>query len=391
MWRSFLPKGANVKMKRFAVGAAAAAVAAALSAPALAQTSSSSTNWLDPTGARYSGYTYGPYNNPTWYGIINGTMTIPDGGWQTDNGPGWGAGGRLGVPIAPNWDLQIMGNWSRSSKGGNDADQTLVGVDVLYLFNRSQLRPFLVFGGGGEYDSIKGTRNNVGYSESGWAPYLNAGLGLQYYFTDQWFTQVDARYKYSWISDKFFFDTAGDWYFNLGIGYHFGKPPAPPAPRVAPPPPAPVVVPPAPKPPPPPPPPPQPVTRKFDLSADALFAFGSSTLTADGKRRIDEVRTALQQAGIAGGDILITGHTDPIGSEAYNQKLSERRAEAVAAYLKSTGSTATIRTAGAGESQLRITEADCKAKGQARTRAALIACLAPDRRVEITGTGIVKQ
>jgi len=391
MWRSFLPKGANVKMKRFAVSVAAAAVAAALSAPAFAQTTTSTSNWMDPTGARYSGYAYSPYNNPTWYGILNGTMTIPDGGWQTDHGPGWGAGGKLGVPLAPNWDVQIMGNWSRSSKGGNDADQTLVGVDFLYLFNRSQLRPFLVFGGGGEYDSISGTRNNRGYSESGWAPYLNAGLGLQYYFTDQWFTQVDARYKYSWINDKFFFDTAGDWYFNLGIGYHFGKPPAPPAPRVAPPPPpAPVVVPPAPKPPPPPPPPPP--VRKFDLSADALFAFDSATLTPEGKRRIDEVRAALQQAGVvATGDILVRGHTDPIGSLAHNMRLSERRAEAVANYLKSQGVTVPIRTEGVGPKELLVTEADCKAKGQARTKAALIACVAPDRRVTIQATGTVKQ
>jgi OOP family OmpA-OmpF porin len=371
-----------MKTKQLALGATAAAVALAVSAPAAAQ-----------FGTVYPGYSYSPYANPTWYGILNGSAVIPDSGWQTDQSAGWGGGLKLGVPVAPHWDLQLMGNYIRSKDGDQKLDQVLVGVDALYLFNRSRLRPFLVFGAGGEYDDISGTRNRVRYDNSNWAPYVNAGLGLQYYFTDRFFTQIDARYKYSWIDeDKLFFKHAGDWYFNLGLGLHFGKPPAPPAPRVAPPPappPAPVVVPPpAPKPPPPPPPP---VTRKFDLSADALFAFGSANLTAEGKRRIDEVRTALQQAGIAGGDILITGHTDPIGAEAANQKLSERRAEAVAAYLRSTGSMANIRTQGAGETQLKVTEADCKAKGQARTRQALIACLAPNRRVEVTGTGVVKQ
>jgi OOP family OmpA-OmpF porin len=296
-----------------------------------------------------------------------------------------------------------MGNWARSTGNSNSINQTLVGVDALYLFNRSQLRPFVLFGGGGEYDNSRMQRNvntpnailtgaTQTFNESGWAPYLNVGVGLQYYLTDQWFTQVDARYKYSWISDsKFNFNTAGDWYFNLGIGYHFGKPPAPPAPRVAPPP-APVVVPPAPKPPPPPPPPPAPQVRNFDLSADALFAFDSATLTPEGKRRIDEVRAALQQAGVvATGDILVRGHTDPIGPLAHNMRLSERRAEAVANYLKSQGVTVPIRTEGVGPKELLVTEADCKAKGQARTKAALIACVAPDRRVTIQATGTVKQ
>ncbi len=82
------------------------------------------------------------------------------------------------------------------------------------------------------------------------------------------------------------------------------------------------------------------------------------------------------------------GHTDPIGTEAYNQKLSEQRARAFADFLVTEGvSPSIITTEGRGESQLRITEADCKAKGQAKTQQALIACLAPDRRVEVEVTG----
>ena len=123
-----------------------------------------------------------------------------------------------------------------------------------------------------------------------------------------------------------------------------------------------------------------------------MFAFDSAKLTPVGQARIDEVLTAVRQAGIVSVQTMtITGHTDPLGSDAYNQKLSEQRAATVRDYLASKGvSTSVMQANGAGETQLRVTEADCKAKGQAKTRTALIACLAPNRRVSVTATGVQK-
>jgi OOP family OmpA-OmpF porin len=134
---------------------------------------------------------------------------------------------------------------------------------------------------------------------------------------------------------------------------------------------------------------PAPVTRNFDFSADGMFAFDRAELSDVGRNRINNALTELKQAGITDiRNVRIVGHTDPLGSDAYNQTLSEARANSVKNYLASQGIAASAITAsGAGESQLKITEADCKAKGQARTRAALIACLAPDRRVEASFTG----
>ena len=93
-----------------------------------------------------------------------------------------------------------------------------------------------------------------------------------------------------------------------------------------------------------------------------------------------------RQAGIKSvSSMTIVGYTDPLGPDAYNQKLSEQRAAAVRDYLVSKGmSSSVIQTEGRGKSQPKVTEADCKAKGEAKTRQALIACLAPARRVEIT-------
>jgi len=81
--------------------------------------------------------------------------------------------------------------------------------------------------------------------------------------------------------------------------------------------------------------------------------------------------------------VLVTGHTDPIGSQAYNQKLSERRADAVRNYLVSKGvAKDKIETLGMGKTQ-PIPGVVCNQKN----RKEQIACYAPDRRVEVEVKG----
>ena len=119
------------------------------------------------------------------------------------------------------------------------------------------------------------------------------------------------------------------------------KPPPPP------PPPPPAVVPP---PPPPPPPPPRATSEKVTFAADAFFDFDKAVLKPDGKARLDDLTSKL--SGIALEVIIAVGHTDSIGSDAYNQRLSVRRSEAVKAYLVSKGIEANrIYTEGKGEKQ----------------------------------------
>jgi len=86
--------------------------------------------------------------------------------------------------------------------------------------------------------------------------------------------------------------------------------------------------------------------------------------------------------------MVITGHTDPIGKPESNQRLSLERANAVRDHMVSQGVPAgVIRTEGRGETDLKVTEADCKKKGEAKTRKALIACLQPNRRIDVQATG----
>jgi outer membrane protein OmpA-like peptidoglycan-associated protein len=116
---------------------------------------------------------------------------------------------------------------------------------------------------------------------------------------------------------------------------------------------------------PPPPPPPPPAGKKITLAADSYFDFDKATLKPGGKERIDEVIRAMKDNPQL--HVLVEGHTDSIGSDAYNQKLSERRANAVRDYLISRGIESTrITTRGLGESQ---PVADNKTKeGRAKNR-----------------------
>ncbi len=129
-----------------------------------------------------------------------------------------------------------------------------------------------------------------------------------------------------------------------------GKPKPKPKPKPAPKPkPKPVVTPPAPTPPPPPPVEVKPTIEHVTIGGQALFDLNSASLTANGKAAIDDIVEKLHSFDKV-RSITITGHTDSTGSEAYNQKLSERRAQAVADYLKSRGvNPALLNVVGMGE------------------------------------------
>ena len=90
--------------------------------------------------------------------------------------------------------------------------------------------------------------------------------------------------------------------------------------------------------------------KKISLAADTYFDFDKATLKPEGKQKIDEiVRELKANPSIR---VLIEGHTDSIGSDAYNQRLSERRAMAVADYMESEGIEASrITTKGWGKTK----------------------------------------
>jgi OOP family OmpA-OmpF porin len=127
---------------------------------------------------------------------------------------------------------------------------------------------------------------------------------------------------------------------------------------------------------------PKPSAEKITVAADALFDFDKAVLRDEGKAKLDELVAKAGQIKLE--VILAVGHTDRLGSAAYNQKLSERRANAVKDYLVAKGIEANrIYTEGKGKTQ-PVTGDTCK--GNAKTKA-LISCLQPDRRVDIEVIG----
>ena len=70
---------------------------------------------------------------------------------------------------------------------------------------------------------------------------------------------------------------------------------------------------------------------------DILFEFGRAELTYDAEAKVRDIADVLDRPGVRGRTIAVEGHTDSIGSDDYNQRLSERRAQAVADSLASSG------------------------------------------------------
>jgi len=232
--------------------------------------------------------------------------------------------------------------------------QTPPTLSLQYHFNPDgRIRPYI--GAGVNYTFFFYERpSGLELDDSfGWAGQFGIDFGLN----ENWLLNLNVRYLD--MSPDAELDgvdlgeaTIDPFVYSLGVGYRFGKaaPPPPPAPgaKAAPPPP-----------PPPPPPAPKdsdgdgvtddkdqcPNTPKgdrvgpqgctCDVTRSVEFAFDSAKLTPQGMEQLDEVAARLTELKFVSG--TVTGFTDNIGSAAYNQKLSERRAQAVADYLESKG------------------------------------------------------
>ncbi|MEA9390681.1 porin OmpA [Acerihabitans sp. TG2] len=213
-----------------------------------------------------------------------------------------------------------------------------------------------------------GAGGRLSDNDTGISP-LAAG-GLEYAVTKNWAT----RLEYQWTNNIGDAGTVGtrpdNGMLSVGVSYRFGQddvaaPVAAPAPTAAP---APVVQ-----------------TKHFTLRSDVLFNFNKAELKPEGQQALNQLYSQLSSLDPKDGSVTVLGFTDRIGSEQYNQKLSQARAQSVVSYLISKGIPADkISARGMGESN-PVTGATCN---NVKARAALITCLAPDRRVEIEVKGI---
>jgi OmpA-OmpF porin, OOP family len=332
----------------------------------------------------------------SWYVLPGISYMNTDSDLDANNGGG--AFIKLGKEISQNFDIQGGLGYNRASEDTNIAGasgrykNTTLGIDALYMFSRDKFRPFLLAG-------LGAARNNVDYSniatlqnksKTSWL--ANVGLGAQYLFNDNFGLQADVRHQWSKSRAKapgtdFDADgTIGNTLFNLGGVFRFGAPAPVAAVAVPEPEPAPVVAAAEPEPAPMPEPTPEPAkcepkSETITVGAEKLFGFDKANLKAEGKAALDEAAAKIK-ANPEIKAVIVTGHTDRIGSDAYNNKLSTRRAKMVADYLVAQGvDSGIISSSGKGESEPVV-----QCKGNKATKK-LISCLQPNRRVTITAEG----
>jgi OOP family OmpA-OmpF porin len=220
----------------------------------------------------------------------------------------------------------------------------------------------------------------------------NVGAGFQYYFTDNIGLQADVRHVWSRAEDntrRLFGDskeTIGNTYLNLGVIFNFGAPkkmamaepvmaselvdvapydeealpelsdPSQQAEPIG---------------------PDVPAFARITLQAEVLFDFDKYVLKTDGKKILDVEVVEKMKAHPEVELVLITGHTDRIGDDKYNQILSERRADQVKKYIASQGiAESRLHAVGKGETMPVV---DCKGVRGKK----LIECLQPNRRVVV--------
>lgn len=313
------------------------------------------------------------------YVSLMGLYTFPDSTRNLDDG----YGGRLlfGIPVTNTFSTEISGFITRADHDiGNGSDYLSgAGLDFVLGATPRRFSPFLLVGGGYHKDEIPGPNEDSAYA--------NAGGGLLWNIGGRFDSslRLEGR-RVAVFNDNLspgrdhIYDT------HVGLGFQMALSPRPePVPEPLPPPP---------------PPAPEPVVivvvdsdndgvpddrdacpntmagirvdaRGCAIEAqvvelrDVNFEFGKATLTADGRSALNGVASSLK--GQPTMEIRIEGHTDSVGNDAFNQRLSQSRANSVRDYLISQGIAAN-RLAAEGFGESRPVASNSTPEGRAMNR-----------------------
>ncbi len=313
------------------------------------------------------------------YGYLLGSYSFADSAWNADD---YGLGGQIGIGVPVFQWLSVEGSYLYNKIGADsalasDIKQGAWGVDFVAQFgDRESPTPYLLFGGGV-------VRNDVTPdSLDDTSPFLNLGAGIVGPLQTRWLRyRAETR-----LMQNEYLDDRTDVRVSLGLEVVLGNFPPEPVP--------------------PPPPPPPPVERIVEVPVpprdtdgdgvpdshdrcpdtlrgvrvdgfgcaikaqtvelrDVTFEFNSSALTLNGRSVLEPaVKFLINQPQLKAE---IAGHTDSVGSDAYNLKLSRQRAEAVRSHLISRGVAAGQLTA-VGYGEARPVASNDTDEGRARNR-----------------------
>ena len=316
------------------------AIGLAMLAGTPAQADDSSHPWNDEVGQWF----VAPFIGYAW---LDSNRLLDDGAY-------WGAS--LGKHLSEDWSAQISGYTGDYDNNGQkdpswtwpasfDATISGVSLDLMRVFSRSnKISPYVLGGLGYQNDNYEGLKGDADVTAA-----LGLGLMWDLYRNEDGSRTVQLRPEIRQRWDFATGDTYGDTLVQVGLGLGWG------APR-----PAPVVA-----EPPPPPPPPAPPAKCGDEDGDGvcdaddkcpgtpagttvdkvgcpcsqelkvLFDFDKSELRPESITELERVVKFMNDVPFA--TAKIDGHTDSVGTEAYNLALSDRRAKAVFDYLSSRG------------------------------------------------------
>ncbi|WP_439258384.1 porin OmpA [Lonepinella sp. BR2271] len=348
-------------MKKTAIALAIAGLAAASVAQAAPQQNTFYAGAKAGWASFHDGYTkfedeanaLGTKKNSVTYGVF--------GGYQILNQNNLGLAVELGYDDFGRAKLRTAGETTakHTNHGAHltlkPSYEVLSGLDVYGKVGAALVRS--------DYKHSDGNKGfNDGTREHSLKTSLLLGAGVEYAFTPE----LALRVEYTWLNNVGKLETAGgdrvDYTPEIhavtaGLSYRFGQGAAP------------VVA-------------PEVINKTFTLNSDVTFAFGKSTLKPEAAATLDGIYGEIAQ--VANPAVQVNGYADRIGNDASNLKLSQRRAETVANYLVSKGVDAgSVTATGFGEAN-PVTGNQCDA---VKGRKALIACLAPDRRVDVQVQG----
>jgi len=287
------------------------------------------------------------YERDGWYvGLEGGLVSIPDTeigvlDAKTDNG--MALLGTVGYALSDsNWRIEgEIGYRDNDLKvvqlGNMELTEWSYFVNAVYDFKFSSERFGFSLGAGLGMDNPRLEREVGGAKDSDWVPAVQGIVGATYRLSQHW--DLALNYRYLHMQDpefKVFANTDVELTkhtLTLGFRYGYNEPPAPPAEQPV------VAAPPAPK--------------QFIV----FFGYNKCNITAEADAVLSEAASAAKSSGSA--SVRIVGHTDTSGSNAYNQKLSECRANAAKTNLVGKGvSEGSISSSGKGETELMVQTGD---------------------------------
>jgi OOP family OmpA-OmpF porin len=283
-------------------------------------------------------------------------------------------GGRLGYNFTKYFGIEIGGEFQHTNVGdttktnategqfngsANNVDATFYYMDaIVHLMPDSKFTPFIEAGIGGVHYSPRISHGDM--------PAFNIGIGAKYALTDNIALRVDVQ---DFIVTEIMQETYNNIGVTAGIVFAFGGQAKPEPVAKAEPIPEPIV---EPEPvvvvaPPPPPPAPKPVIiEKGRQTLDVKFDFDKSTIKGAYNDDINNLSKVMKDYPDL--KIVIEGHTDSVGTNAYNKKLSQRRADAVKNYMvqKNGIDSSHISTVGYGEEKPIADNATAEGRAQNR-------------------------